>query len=160
MGAVLATIIAASVLPEETVNLSKAGFVGLNLTFALAIPVAGIVYAAVQKSFVEEGTGGKKEWKLKGYTVPFLLAALITVWAVFGEIWTMWRIFEELGRGDGFSQFGVWVVRVLLGLAAVAMVPYTIIRVRAASRTQPTSEDAQKGEVVQTADRPRTVSLL
>jgi hypothetical protein len=155
VGALLGTIISASVLPEDTVNLSKAGFTGLNLTFGIAIAVAGVVYSAVQKSFVEE-SGGKKERKLKGYTLPFLLAALITTWAVYGEIWTMWRMFEEIGRaGQGFSDFAVVVVQVLLAVAALATVPYTIIRVRAAVRPPEASEPT-----VGAADSPPTVSLL
>lgn len=162
VGALLGTIISASVLPEDTVNLSKEGFTGLNLTFGIAIAVAGIVYSAMQKSFVESSADGKKrEWKLKGYTIPFLLASLITVWAVFGEIWTMWRLFEELGRaGQGFSDFAVTVVQVLLGLAVLAMIPYTVIRIRAAVRKAPEGEELESATVVSTEQSPPTVSLL
>lgn len=156
VGALLGTIISASVLPEDTVNLSKAGFTGLNLTFGLAIAVSGVVYGAVQKTFVADNDG-KKEWKLKGYALPFLLAALITTWAVYGEIWTMWRMFEEIGRaGQGFSGFAVTVVRGLLILAAIAVIPYTLIRIRVAVRAEPSSEE----QAVAVDAQPARVSLL
>ena len=48
-GALLGTVIAASVLPEETTTLSKAAFVALNLTFGVGVIVAGLVYAAFQR---------------------------------------------------------------------------------------------------------------
>jgi len=160
VGALLGTIIAAGVLPEDTVNLSKAGFTGLNLTFGIAVVVAGVVYSAIQRAFVEQATDGTKAWKLKGYVIPFLIAALITVWAVFGELWTMWRLVEELGREEGFTDFAVTVVQVMLGSAALLMIPYTLIRVRAAIRRKPEATVLPAPTVVQAADLPPSVSLL
>jgi hypothetical protein len=159
VGALLGTIIAAGVLPEDTVNLSKAGFTGLNLTFGIAVVVAGVVYSGIQRAFVEE-SDGKKAWKLKGFVIPFLIAALITVWAVFGELWTMWRLVEELGREEGFTDFAVTVVQVMLAIAALSMIPYTLIRVRAAIRRKPDDTVLPAPTVVQADDLPPPVSLL
>jgi hypothetical protein len=152
VGALLGTIITAGVLPEETVHFSKAGFTGLNLTFGIAILVAAIVYSGLQRSFVEE-EGGKKEWKLKGFVIPYLLAALITLWAVFGEVWTLGKLVEELGEGQGFSNLAVTMIQVML-IAAVAMVPYTVVRVKDAIRRSPGDDTAPA-----TAS-PRAVGLL
>jgi hypothetical protein len=49
VGALLGTVIAASVLPEETTTLSKAAFVALNLIFGVGVVVAGLVYATFHR---------------------------------------------------------------------------------------------------------------
>lgn len=133
VGALLGTIIAATgVLPEETVNLSKAGFAGLNLTFGIAIVIAAAVASAAQSAKPIWNKDGQKEWKVEGYVLPFLIAALITLWAVFGELWTIWLLIEELGNGKGVTSFSVTILQVLLLVAAVAMIPYTLVKVKVA----------------------------
>jgi hypothetical protein len=142
VGAVLGTIISAGVLPEETVQLSKTDFTGLNLTFGLAIVVAGVVYSMVQKIVPDDPTT-PKEWKLKGYVLPFLAAALITLWAVFGELWTMWLLFGELGNEGGLSAVAVDMGRGLLAVGGLAMLPYTFTRIQLAIREKPNSAKEQ-----------------
>ncbi len=133
VGALLGTIIAATgVLPEETVNLSKAGFTGLNLTFGIAIVISAAISSSVLKSEAKFNKDGQKEWKVEGFVLPFLIAALITLWAVFGELWTIWLLVEELGVEKGFSSLGVTVLQVLLVAGAVAMVPYTLVKIKVA----------------------------
>lgn len=146
-GALLGTIISASVLPEETVIFSKEGFTGLNLIFGIAVVVAGLVYSAVQKpvwkDIKDEAT--KQERKLQGFVGPFLLAALITVWAVFGELWTLWLLVEELSQDSGFTGVAVIAVKVLLAGAALGMVPYTLVRINSivkSSRAKPNAAAA------------------
>jgi hypothetical protein len=139
VGAILGTIISAGVLPEQTVNLSKTGFTGLNLTFGLAIVVSGVVYSMVQR-IVPDDDAAPKEWKLKGFVLPFLMAALITLWAVFGELWTMWLLLGELGSEGGFSGTGVAVGRGLLLVGFLAMLPYTFTRIQLAIREKPDSD--------------------
>jgi hypothetical protein len=139
VGALLGTIISAGVLPEQTVYLSKAGFTGLNLTFGIAVVVAGVVYSMVQRVVPEAGKD-PKDWKFRGYVLPFLLASLITLWAVFGEVWTMWLLIGELGHENGFTDHAVAVTRLLLALAVIGMIPYTFTRVGAAVRDKPTSK--------------------
>jgi hypothetical protein len=133
VGALLGTIIAATgVLPEETVNLSKAGFTGLNLTFGIAIVIAAAIASSAQSSEPIWNKDGQEEWKVKGYVLAFLAAAMITLWAVFGELWTIWLLIEELGAEKGFTSLGVVVLQILLALAAAAMVPYTFFKVKIA----------------------------
>jgi hypothetical protein len=133
VGALLGTIIAAGVLPEATEKLSKEGFTGLNLTFALAIVFAGLVAAVWQKKVDDEG----KEWALVSYVLPFLIATWITLWAVYGELYTLFLLLGELGEGEGFTSTAVWVARGMLILAGFAMASYTYFKLDAALSHKP-----------------------
>ena len=85
VGALLGTIIGAGVLPTETVAISRGGFVGLNLTFGVAIVVAGALSGALLRPKVFDNTKEQtKEWKVEGYLWAFIASTLITLWAVFG----------------------------------------------------------------------------
>lgn len=163
VGALLGTIIAAGVLPENTVNLSKDAFTALNLLYGVAIVAAGIVYLAAQKSvWVPKTDDPKTEVrKQQGFVGLFLVATTITVWAVLGELWTTWLLVDELGQGDGFSALGVVVFKVLLGGAALAMASYTIWRIKSivsSERPKPTPKPKagatkqQKAEAVAQAE--------
>ena len=91
VGALLGTVISASVLPEDTVNMSKEAFTALNLLFGVAVVAAGLFYSAMQKPewVTNKDDAAKQDRKLRGYVGPFLLACLITVWAALGEAWTL-----------------------------------------------------------------------
>lgn len=165
VGALLGTIIAAGVLPDDTVNLSKDAFTALNLLFGVAIVVAGLVYAALQKAiWVDSETDAlKQERKLQGYVGPFLISCLITTWAVFGELWVSWLLIDELGQGAGFTGFAVAVFKILLAAAAVAMVFYTLWRVQSiikSERNKP-APGAEAGAFAPAAPAPlKRISLL
>ncbi|HEX6780628.1 MAG TPA: hypothetical protein VF125_01220 [Solirubrobacterales bacterium] len=148
VGALLGTIIAAGVLPEETVKLSRGGFVGLNLTFGVAIVIAAAVAASFLSSEAVKNKEGKNEWKVEGYVWPFMLSALITLWAVFGELYAISLLIGELGSGEGFTSLGVTMLRVLLIGGGLALLPYTVIKIKVAVRkpevaeTMPVAETA------------------
>jgi hypothetical protein len=134
VGALLGTIIAAGVLPEETVKLSRGGFVGLNLTFGVAIVIAAAVAGSFLSSEAVKNKEGKSEWKVEGYVWPFMLSALITLWAVFGELYAISLLVGELGSGEGFTSLGVTMLRVLLVGGGLALLPYTVIKIKVAVR--------------------------
>ena len=140
VGALLGTIIAAGVLPEETVKLSRGGFVGLNLTFGVAIVIAAAVASSFMSSEAMKNKDGKSEWKVEGYAWTFMLSALITLWAVFGELFAIWLLIGELGSGEGFTSLGVTMLRVLLIGGALALLPYTVTKVKVAVRTPAVAE--------------------
>jgi hypothetical protein len=161
VGALLGTIIAAGVLPEETVNLSRGGFVGLNLTFGVAIVIA----AAVAGSFLSprsiKNKDKKTEWKVEGYVWSFGLAALITLWAVLGELYTIFLLVGELGSEEGFSSLGVTMLRVVLIVGALALIPYTAIKVKVAVEAPPEPRgDSAAGEAgIAEAVLPRAFTI-
>jgi hypothetical protein len=144
VGALLGTIIAAGVLPEETVKLSRGGFVGLNLTFGVAIVIAAAVAGSFLSSEAVKNKEGQDEWKVEGFVLPFVLSALITLWAVLGELFAIWLLIGELGSGEGFTSLGVTMLRVLLIGGGLALLPYTVVKIKVAVRTP--EVPAQPGE--------------
>ena len=142
VGALLGTIISAGVLPEETVNLSKGAYVGLNLTFGIAIVIAATLAGL---AFKPKGVRGKSgnEWKVESLVWPFLLAGLVTLWAVFGEMYTLFWLIGELGPGDGFTLFGIDVLRGLLIVGALALFPYTLLKIKIAVQAPVPSPSAK-----------------
>jgi hypothetical protein len=95
--------------------------------------VAGIVYVALQRSawVPKDGDAKMEVRKSQGFVGLFLISCLITVWAVFGELWTTWLLVDELARAKGFTPFAVDVFRVLIILGAASLILYTIWRVGA-----------------------------
>lgn len=132
-GAILATVLAASVLPDETTTLSKEAFVALNLIFGVGIVVAGLVYAALQQAVwvPVKDDPAKEQRKMQGTVGAFLAASLITVWAVFGELFVVWLLLEELGRDEGFSGTSLVLLRILVVLAGITMAVYTLRQIPA-----------------------------
>lgn len=175
-GAVLATVIAASVLPEETATLSKEAFVALNLVFGIAVVVAGLVYAALQRPVWVDAKKEKptdpdiQQRNMQGRVWGFLVASLITVWAVFGELLTVWLLLDELGQEQGFSDTSLFVFKLLIAAAAFTMAVYTWRRIPAivASQRRKPAQTTLRGQVTRdetrtttpTAEPMRSVSLL
>jgi hypothetical protein len=125
VGAVLGTILAAGVLPEDTERISKEAYTALNVVFGVLVVVAGLVYAAVQRR-VKEGD----EWKLYGYVGTFMLASWLTAWAVFGELYCLFLIGDELESATGFTPLGVSLFKFVLVGAALAMLVYLWRRIK------------------------------
>jgi hypothetical protein len=131
-GALLATVIAASVLPEQTTTLSKEAFLALNLIFGIAVVVAGLVYAALQRPvWVDVPNTTKQQRAMEGTVWGFLAASFITVWAVFGELLTLWLLLDELGQDQGFTESSLNIFKVLIAGATLAMAVYTLQRIPA-----------------------------
>jgi len=63
-----------------------------------------------------------------------MLSALITLWAVFGELYAISLLVGELGSGEGFTSLGVTMLRVLLVGGGIALLPYTVMKIKVAVR--------------------------
>jgi hypothetical protein len=177
VGAIFGTILASSVMPEETSSLSKEGFAALNLVFGIAVVVAGFVYLALQrviwKTEPEEEQAGKKPSKkqkpkpkaeFQGDIRAFLVACIITVWAVIGELWLTLRLIRELVGGKGFNT-AAEVVLLALMLASAVLVALYIKRRLLYTLADPPEGDSRLlqpesvGGVTYLTER-RSVSLL
>jgi hypothetical protein len=53
------------------------------------------------------------------------------VWAVFGELLTIWLLLDELGQDQGFSGTALGIFKGLIAAAAVTMCFYTVRRIPA-----------------------------
>lgn len=117
VGALLATVVSAEVLPEDTIALPKTAYTALALIFGIAIAVAGVVYEATQ--------GVDADGKPIGRVWGFLVAAFILLWATFGQLFVLFLLIDELAADKGFSGWPKGALQALLVIAALAMFAYT-----------------------------------
>jgi hypothetical protein len=120
VAALLAAVISAGVLPDETEWLSKDTYVALNVIFGALIACASLAFGAFQ---LQRPDG------FHGYVGAFLLAAALTAWAAFGELATLWFLIWDINGTKGFSQGGVRIFQGILGFSFVAMLVYIAGRV-------------------------------
>jgi hypothetical protein len=145
VGALLGTILLASVLPEESV-VPKVTYAGLNLFFGILIVIAPFIYTATQSAAAYDDSQAGKEPQLQGYVWSFLLATAITVWAVLGEIGTMFAIFDEIRVGQTMPDAAIAVLALVLALSAVLLLVMSWKRVKAIVEYQWTrKEQIKKG---------------
>ena len=121
VGALLGTILGAGVLPEETQRLSNAAFAGLNLLFGVLIVLAAFVYNATRQPTKKNG---KEEVQYQGYVWSFLLASAMTLWAVLGELATMFLLLAEIQAEGSMSAPPILVFQSVLAAAGVVLIVY------------------------------------
>jgi hypothetical protein len=131
VGALLGTIVAAGVLPDDTQHLTSDAYVALNLVFGVAIVVAALIYASVQRATWDDlpDTRPKQQTrKQQGFVWVFVISCVITVWAVLGELLTLAILVDELGGDSGFTTVAVWGFRGMLLVSAFAVLFYVVWR--------------------------------
>jgi hypothetical protein len=120
VGALLGTIISAGVLPEASAT-PKSTFAVLSLLFGVLVVLGPFLYAATQRAKSVHRTKTVKEPQYQGYLWSFLLAAAITLWAVFGEVGTSFAILYELRTESSLPQGAVYVIGAVMA-GALALV--------------------------------------
>jgi hypothetical protein len=128
-GALLGTILSTTaVIPKSTKLLSSAAFAGLNLLFGFIILVAPLLFSAFARASATKADDGEPSYT--GHVWTFLLACLLTLWAVIGEIVTISILLEELTAG-ALSGSLSWLFLVLLGILAILLAIYAWGTIRA-----------------------------
>jgi hypothetical protein len=157
--AIAGTVAASTVLPPEPLRLSTVGYVGLNLFFGGLTVFAPLVYVAFRSHHhVDDPT---KHSSTHGYVGGFLAAATVTVWAVFGQLFTLAVAADEIAVRYNLKSFARWGV-----VGAVVVAGYLVVRY--AWTSIPWTISDQKVEVFETIDGvttqiedpPRSWSLL
>jgi hypothetical protein len=133
VGALLATILAAGVLPDDTSYLPKATYGVLSVLFGIVVLVAPLAFLAFQKP---TGTVDKDGEMYQGVAGAFLLAALLTVWGVGGELATAGALVGEIGQSTSVPYSVVLAVWGLLLVASVLTALYSTKRIRDMARLQ------------------------
>jgi hypothetical protein len=141
LGALLGTIIAAGVLPDQTA-VPKTTYAGLNLFFGALILIGPLVYTATQTSAAADPAKSPQEPQLQGYVWSFLLASAITLWAMLGELGTILAVFNEIRVGETMPQAIVWVLGVLLVISAGLLLAMSWRRIRAIVEFQTSRKSA------------------
>jgi hypothetical protein len=123
VGALLGTILAAGVLPDETA-VSKATYAGLNLFFGVLILVAPLVYTATQAAVPVHKRTAIKEAQYQGSVRWFVVASGLTLGAVLGELATIFLLFREIRTANSMPEAAIWFLAVLMTVAGLLLVLY------------------------------------
>jgi hypothetical protein len=108
----------------------------LNLLFGLGVLMGPFVYTSFQSPVLVNLRAKVKEPQYQGMVGTFLLATILTLWAVLGEFATIWALFDELKTADSLPDGGLWVFRVLLALGGVSLLSLILIRMHAILKSQ------------------------
>lgn len=135
IGALLGTILSAGLLDDATPGISKEGFQALNLTFGVLVLVAPLVYLLFQRQVTTETRRGNppkstKETHYQGKAWALLLAGGITLWAVLGEIVTIYLLLEQLNAAGEISSTAIMIMQVAVGIGAILAVAYSWRKLR------------------------------
>jgi hypothetical protein len=136
IGALLGTIVAASVIPDNTRWLSKDTYIALNIIFGALVPFATAIFNASQKDV---------KGKLHGRVWSFLIAAWITAWAALGELLTVWFLIKDINGTSGLTGGGNRLILGIVGLGGVITAIYigrTVAQIT--NQATPKGQKAQK----------------
>jgi hypothetical protein len=129
--------------------------------FGVAVVVAGFVYLALQRVTWstpeppedpeerqrERQAADQQAQKPKpafvGSVSAFVVACVITVWAVLGELWLTLRLIRELGGATGFNLTAEIVMYVLMAASAVLVALYVWRRLLYALADAPEDDSVQ-----------------
>ncbi len=132
--AILATLLASSdLLPDDlSLNPSKPEFGMLSLIFAFLLPMAPILYNAFRSPIRTLDGDGNITYQDQGFVWSFVLASILTVWAVGGELLSTYQLVGNITAtpalillSSGF-RVGLIVVAILVVLY-VCQATYALI---------------------------------
>jgi hypothetical protein len=135
VGALLGTILAAGVLPDETA-VSKATYAGLNLFFGVLILISPLVYTATQKAVPVHRRTAVTEAQYQGSVRWFVVASGLTLGAVLGELATIFLLFREIRTANSMPEAAIWFLCVLMVIAGLLLVLYGFRTVQAVLESQ------------------------
>jgi hypothetical protein len=127
LGALLTTILAAKgIVTSKTPHLTASSYAALSLFFGILVVVAPFVYRALSTTSDVIDKDGLDDIQYQGNAVGFLLAVLLTVWAVYGQLVTMFLFLTDIQSTTLFES----VLGVIFALSAmlVAYYVWTVIR--------------------------------
>jgi hypothetical protein len=115
VGAVLGTVLSAKLLSENARFVSDKGFTALNLLFGGLVVLSPFVYAAIQRLYNDPPSADGPEYV--GPVWAFFISAVLTTWAVLGELATLGVGLFEIDTG--FNQVALIIPLVMLVVALV-----------------------------------------
>jgi len=145
----LGTVVAASVLPDEPHLLTKAQYGALNLYFGLLGAVAAFLYNAIVAKKEVPGDQNANPppsptYRTEGFVWTYLVASMLTLWAVLGEVGTLYIMMTDILGGGSFTALssllllaGSAVVVVVCGLYAWLTIGWNVAYYRETPSREP-----------------------
>lgn len=121
VGAILGTILSAEVLAGD----KSLTFVSLNLLFGVIVVVAGLVYSAFRTLELVDSETDEDEKQIQGYVGFFVIACVLTLWAVVGELLTILALLHAIDDANALSSLVLTLFAAFIWLALVCALIYT-----------------------------------
>jgi hypothetical protein len=110
----LVTLLTFSSLPDQPFHFTKSGYAVLSFLFAALIGLAPILYNLLRKEVDAKDATDKPVIQYQGYVASFLLACLLTLWGVGGQLATLWYNLDEIWRAGLIVKSIIEVFKVFL----------------------------------------------
>jgi len=124
LGTVLMTVLASTALPASTHILLKSEYATLGLLFGVLVLLAPIVYNSIRVQSKKDPT------VYEGYVGMFLLASVVTLWGVFGQLTTLWYLVGELWEARYMPHDAVMAFRACIAAVTGLLFFYALVAIR------------------------------
>lgn len=125
-GTIVTSVLSFTALPADTRYLTHAQYLSMSLLWTLVIALAPAVYSFLRTPAIqpvpEAAASAAPDYD--GYVGGFLIAALFTLWAVFGQLATLGYLVVELGGVHLIPPLALWSFEALLGFVALGLLVY------------------------------------
>jgi hypothetical protein len=133
-GTVLTALLGFAGLPEYGVYMSKSAYTELSLLFGALVMLAPAAYNFTRRSITvpvpdPDDPTNTSGTRLEGAVYGFLLASFVTLWGVFGQLFTVALVLRELVEVGPLPSFTGFAFQVLLVVVGVLLLVYSIVTV-------------------------------
>ncbi len=152
VGAVLNLVSAENILPETTKYLTSAQYSALALLFSALALIAPAIFIFINRR--DPSQAAAAEPVAQSWVWVFLLASIMTLWAVYGQLLLALLILDELRVANTLSTATFTIFALVVMGAGLLLMWYAPRKIReTASYTPPESEQAQMNLIVAQALR-------
>jgi hypothetical protein len=130
IGGLLAAFLATNLITDTSEGLSKTAYQGLGLTFAAVALLAPLVYVVSQDQVV---SGTPPTVHYTGDLRAMFVAATLTLWAVVGQLITIFLLLQQLRGGNGLTLTAMVVIGVVVIFGIVATIAWAWNAIAAAA---------------------------
>jgi len=120
---IVATVLAFGFLPQQTVFLSRSGYLALNSLLVMLLGFAPILFGLIRVPLVTPLTPGTDP-QYQGIVGGFVASCLITLWAVLAQLIVIGLLIEELRWATIISRSTAISLEFTLSALAVALIAY------------------------------------
>lgn len=124
VGTLLNSLLNFSVLPDQTLYLSKNSYLCVSLIFGAVIALAPSIYALVRTPSSAPAPGPGASIQYQGYVGFFILASLVTSWGAIGQVITIGLLFQELENVRIISHSILVCLTVVIGAVGLLLLLY------------------------------------
>jgi len=126
LGAILGVVLGKVTLPKDTVLVNHDGYITLSLFFGALVVISPFLYTALRTG---TASAGGPSFAAADYRV-FLLACVLTIWAVLGQVGTLGGVLYELQHVDQLALGAVIPLLCALGVAVAGALWYSFETVK------------------------------